>query len=97
LIEHYFDHNQGDKAISISGFVKMHYFDNHLPDGDEQEDNNLPFKTSAYQLSTLSFVAPSVSEVKTQSISAGTVYPIYLQPYRLRDNLSDIFHPPRCA
>jgi hypothetical protein len=97
LIEHYIDHNEGEMKTSFLGFLKSHYVNDHQSDGDEEKDNNLPFKHSDYQLSFLSFIPPFSCEIKTQALLLNTIYPLYIQPYRLKDPLSDIFHPPRQA
>jgi hypothetical protein len=95
LVEHFIDHNEGEKKASLAEFLQQHYFDNHASDGDEEEDNSLPFKNPGCQLSSLSFLPACICEMKTQAKLLKAPYPLYLQPYRLKDPLSDIFHPPR--
>lgn len=95
LVEHFIDHNQGDKQASFFGFLKSHYLYGHPSDGDEEEDGNLPFKQADYQLAALGFLPAPACEVKTPVVTVQTLYALYLQPYRLKDPLADIFHPPR--
>ena len=97
LVEHFADHNEGAKKISLTGFLKLHYLDHHQADGDEQEDNQLPFKSSEYQLAAPGFMPAQAIELNTSTEVPNLSYPLYLQPYALKDPLSEIFHPPRFA
>ncbi len=44
LIIHYHKHQQGDPALTISGFLNIHYLQPQKADKDYREDMQLPFK-----------------------------------------------------
>ena len=47
LAKHYQQHHKEDPSISLFEFLKLHYSDKEHPnDNDDNEDNNLPFKSS---------------------------------------------------
>lgn len=44
LVEHYQEHKENNKDISIAGFLWMHYSTANDNDGDTEDDHKLPFK-----------------------------------------------------
>lgn len=50
LFRHFHEHQQRDNSISLIGFLRMHYWGKDLPDHDEEQDNQLPFKHVAHHL-----------------------------------------------
>jgi hypothetical protein len=96
LISHYQNHRQTDPSLSFFGFLKIHYGDKHPEDNDDQEDNELPFKSS---ISIFHIDTPTV----TKKIAVGfytankkeTSCP--LADGILCHRSFSIFHPPREA
>lgn len=54
LVEHFRDHKQEAPAMSLFGFLQLHYTADHPMDNDDTDDNQLPFKQQK-QLVTLIF------------------------------------------
>jgi hypothetical protein len=46
LVAHYHEHKQEDPSMSLIGFLQLHYTANHPMDNDDNDDNQLPFKTT---------------------------------------------------
>lgn len=46
LVAHYHEHKKEDPSLSLIGFLQLHYTANHPMDNDEEDDNQLPFKTT---------------------------------------------------
>lgn len=48
LVQHYYEHKQIDKNITIIAFLKLHYFEEEEGgDADDKRDQQLPFKSVA--------------------------------------------------
>ena len=45
LIEHYVEHTNNDKNLTLWGFLCMHYSGDNIKDADYDKDMQLPFKT----------------------------------------------------
>jgi hypothetical protein len=59
LIEHYQEHKQENQALSLLGFLEMHYAHGNPKDADYDKDMKLPFKScSPSSISTISFFTP---------------------------------------
>jgi hypothetical protein len=59
LIEHYQEHKQENQALSLLGFLEMHYAHGSPKDADYDKDMKLPFKScSPSSISTISFYTP---------------------------------------
>jgi hypothetical protein len=50
LFEHYSEHQQLDKSLTLMDFLSMHYWGKDLPDHDDEKDNQLPFKKSVINI-----------------------------------------------
>lgn len=46
LVAHYHEHKKEDPSLSLFGFLQLHYTADHPMDNDEDDDNQLPFKTT---------------------------------------------------
>lgn len=61
LVDHYIEHRQKDRDISLFSFLHMHYAEGDVQDADHDKDMKLPFKShnscTAFALSV--FVAVS--------------------------------------
>lgn len=45
LLEHYLQHRSENGHLSLVDFLKIHYSENHPNDQDDDDDNQLPFKS----------------------------------------------------
>ena len=46
LVEHFRAHKQEDPSMTLFGFLQLHYTANHPMDNDDNDDSQLPFKTT---------------------------------------------------
>jgi len=46
LAEHFREHKRENPSLSLFGFLQLHYTVDHPLDNDEDDDNQLPFKTT---------------------------------------------------
>jgi hypothetical protein len=96
LLEHYAKHKKDNNRISFSSFIKIHYLQDHQADGDERQDNELPFKN--YTLNTTSGVLylSTITTMVTGIPGALELrYNVHNSEVVLSDHLFGIFHPPR--
>lgn len=95
LLEHFTKHRCKDNTLSFVSFIKHHYLHDHKADGDEQQDNQLPFKT--YPLNTNATVFVLTAELLfPQPLTCSlAVYGLPQNRFVLSDHLFGIFHPPR--
>lgn len=48
MVEHFKEHNEGDKQISIWDFLCVHYSSKMAKDADMEDDMKLPFKSKSH-------------------------------------------------
>ena len=97
LVQHYFQHYELNKQISIGEFIQMHYLEDKGPDSDYQQDMQLPFKSMEAMLHSHIVVAPfSLPEfkfkpvaIKVEKLFMPASLPILFQ------SLSNIWQPPK--
>lgn len=58
LIEHFISHENKDHSLTFWGFIKMHYLDVQVQDGDYEQDMQLPFKKRDFSIVSLNMVTP---------------------------------------
>lgn len=47
LVQHYYEHKNDDTALTLLSFLELHYLSSHDDnDGDNNRDQQLPFKTT---------------------------------------------------
>jgi hypothetical protein len=46
LVAHYHEHKAANSDITLLGFLQLHYTADHPLDNDEDDDSQLPFKTT---------------------------------------------------
>jgi hypothetical protein len=97
LIEHFIEHREENKHVTLSQFLYTHYAINHGNDADHDKDMKLPFKTHNNCISFFSNVyLPSVKVSIEKSIE-------FLQEKRfttkdqflLPSHFANIWQPPR--
>ena len=48
LVEHFMQHNEGNKHVDFWEFLCIHYSNNNIKDADYDEDMKLPFKSQSH-------------------------------------------------
>jgi hypothetical protein len=98
FIQHFYEHQQEDKNISLLRFVVIHYFSGNPKDSDYNRDMQLPFKTADCS-STIALAAlthPSFTNERPVFTVANN-YPALKNNTFLSSHFSDIWQPPRIS
>ncbi|MEN9697619.1 MAG: hypothetical protein RLZ56_1040 [Bacteroidota bacterium] len=98
LISHYQTHQQLDKGLGFSKFIKMHYIDVQTYDNDYQQDMQLPFKSSNRTISLLNFVtlfAPKQIVASPVFYEPRKMFLLFDDAKHYSLNYGNIFQPPR--
>lgn len=95
LVEHYQQHKKVDPGLSFLDYLFLHYTGEHPEDNDNDEDNQLPFKSISDFAHT---ITPVISEQENNA--AGNLILIQLQIACHPEGFltkagKSIFHPPR--
>lgn len=70
LVEHYADHASKDAALTVWGFLRMHYSGNSVKDADYEQDMKLPFKSlNICHYASINFCTPIEEFAFSESIS----------------------------
>ncbi|HBV14606.1 hypothetical protein [Chryseobacterium carnipullorum] len=96
LIEHFIEHKEQNKGMTLMAFLKMHY-DHPVKDADYQTDQKLPFIVHSFPLALVFTVSPNNTfEVKKQIITDHNekIYS-YDEPLYDKDALNSIWQPPK--
>lgn len=95
LVSHYIDH-YNEEGQSIYAFFHEHYVHHHGSDNkDQDEDNQLPFKTTIAQQTTVSYLLPALVLVGKPTILVSEKKATLPSTFIPADYLKDIFHPPQ--
>jgi hypothetical protein len=54
LFEHFYEHKQVNREFSFVGFIVLHYFRSDVKDADYERDQQLPFKGTHCEMTSLS-------------------------------------------
>ncbi len=97
LLEHYRHHKQEDKSLTLVDFLRIHYTKNHPADNDDNEDNELPFKSDG-NITHLDIPLVTIKEVteKIFTPSSGKILSAYPEGILSHKSFS-VFHPPRLS
>ncbi len=97
LLAHYLHHRQEDKSITFFDFLRIHYSENHPLDNDEEEDNQLPFKSDGNicHIDTMPATIKETTE-KAFVLLAGKPKTAF-QEENLPQRSFSIFRPPRLS
>ena len=98
VFQHYNEHKQEDKSISVLRFLAIHYLHGSPKDKDYDRDMQLPFKTSGDCVSSIaiafvSLIVPFTIN-KPVEITEKKNY-IVLDQYILSSYLASIWQPPK--
>lgn len=98
LAEHFVEHKQENKDITLWDFLCMHYAHGIVKDADYDKDMKLPFKTHDGCINaTISPFTPNnfSTEIVKTAIPGSTSYPLYNEVFTVSSFLSTIWQPPR--
>ena len=98
VFQHYTEHKQADKDISMLDFLAMHYLNGSPKDNDYERDMKLPFKSLSFCIaaSVADFVPISVqfSCIKPLELSQKKLYGYYISPIS-SSRIASIWQPPK--
>jgi hypothetical protein len=96
LVKHFVIHKSQNPGMTFGMFMKMHYLDPQLFDGDYQEDMQLPFKQADDHCLILPTVVPEPPVAASYTIQALPYeYNLFSNPYNPLLNKGNIIKPPR--
>jgi hypothetical protein len=93
LISHFIEHFK--EGQDVYAFMHEHYVHHHGSNSDQDEDNQLPFKTTSIQQTNLTYLLPPIGAITKPAVilhKNKLILPDIVLP---SDFLKDIFHPPR--
>jgi hypothetical protein len=95
LANHFLHHKTENGKISFIDFLQLHYSANHPIDNDENEDNNLPFKSTTNIAHTdVTIVHAKKVNHKVEYIIVGKKHSMYC--LNIPNTIAtSIFHPPQ--
>ncbi len=98
LVQHFHEHQQEDKNVSLLRFIIIHYFSGSPKDKDYDRDMQLPFKTTDCSL-LANIVVPlqPVSITTNPEFFVTNYYPAFKNNTSLPNHFSDIWQPPRIS
>ena len=97
LLEHYFDHREENKDLTLFQFLNIHYTNPHPKDLNEAKDRQLPFKSHsncAYSISANCIVSESFT-LKRPETELPVKGAVYKNPFLRNTLVSQIWQPPR--
>jgi len=97
LVEHYIEHKQENRDITLWAFLCMHYAHGIVKDADYDKDMKLPFKTSdGINLTITAFTPHNFSTEIAKPVTNETKsFPSYNEVFLASSFLSNIWQPPR--
>ncbi len=98
VFQHFMEHRQEDKSISLIHFLAIHYLHGSPKDKDYDRDMQLPFKTSGDLISVVSTpAAPLGFSIDRPVNDSSDKNFILSDQYILSSFLSNIWQPPRTS
>jgi hypothetical protein len=98
VFEHYAEHKQDDKQMTMLKFLSIHYLHGSPRDKDYDRDMKLPFKTSGDCISTVSSdIIPVTFQFSIVNPIEISLKPIFIHTYEfiLSSFPSTIWQPPK--
>jgi hypothetical protein len=99
LVEHFREHRQEDKNISIWAFLKIHYLEKMVKDSDFDKDQQLPLRDADCN----SMAATSICDFNLSAMELVTPnqlprqFTVYREENKPQFASFDIFQPPRIS
>ncbi len=98
LIEHFAEHKQKNKDLSLLDFLYMHYSQSANKDADYDKDMKLPFKSHDGCISVIAFgFIPTTFNCETVKpvFSIEKSYSTYTEEFLTSSYLASIWQPPK--
>jgi hypothetical protein len=98
LVEHFIEHKEKDKNLSLLEFLSNHYAQDDDHDGDEDKEMKLPFKSHDGCINTniIAFIPNNFEGLSTKpTYTESKTYSIYNEEFLQSAFLSSIWQPPR--
>lgn len=99
LYEHFQEHHQENKSLSMLDFIAMHYSSNDIHKSDQDEDMKLPFKSpdGCFSASIIAFLPQPIEFVKRVVFIEKEPINNYSYKEFSSSYLSSIWQPPKLA
>ncbi len=97
LISHFNQHSRKDSSMSFRDFLQLHYTTSHPDDKDEQDDQELPFKSMAGINHLDQPWSIPLFFMLTLCPEPGAVFILCYEQGLPCKTVAGIFHPPRVA
>lgn len=97
LFEHFYEHKQVNHEFSFVEFIVLHYFQGDVKDADYERDQQLPFKGTHCEMTSLS-VAITTENTPVAPLPTGEVIQklvMYSSPFTSSLTLFAVWQPPR--
>lgn len=97
LIEHYFDHQEENKDLTLFQYLNMHYSNQNAKDLNDAKDQRLPFKSHSNCASAISvnYILTEIFTLGRPEIETEMKRVVYKNQFLINTLLSKIWQPPR--
>ncbi|MBP6023253.1 hypothetical protein [Ferruginibacter sp.] len=98
LFQHFAEHKQEKKDISVVDFIILHYFSGNPKDKDYEKDMQLPFKTAdcAYAV-TIAIIPAQVTNETEPVVFTNITYSALKNNIIPSSHSADIWQPPKVS
>lgn len=99
LIEHYFDHREENKDLTLFQYLNIHYSNPHPKDSNDAKDQRLPFKSHFDCASAISgnYILTEVFTLQRPESEEPKKQAVYKNQFLLNNLLTNIWQPPRTS
>ncbi len=97
LVQHFSEHQERNKDISLWAFMEMHYFGDDMNDNDQDRDMKLPFKSTSFTAMDLLTFSPESIFVFKPVFSLHDKPLVYGTEQFQSSFLSSIWQPPKAC
>ena len=97
LIDHFIQHKEENKSVTLLSFLQMHYIDPTVKDADYEQDMKLPFKTHSEnaQHSILALIPQKSAAVLKKTYVEPRIFLVQEELFSTSSYLSGIWQPPK--
>ena len=97
LLEHFIQHKEENKSVTLLSFLQMHYIDATVMDADYEQDMKLPFKTHSENahLSILALIPQKTTAALKRIYIEPRIFIIHEDMFSSSSYLSGIWQPPK--
>ena len=95
VFTHYYTHSIEGRSDSFPDFLRQHYIQTRDYDKDKEQDERLPFKTTNIGVLSIVYLVPQTENLNFTPVFSKEKSLIFMAPFKKKNYLKDIFHPPR--